>query len=548
MRRTLSIVAMLACLLGVAPTAFAGGYEIQQGGAKALGRGGAWYARSDDPIALLYNPANLAKLRRFQNDLDINWPLQRACFDRVGTYTDSAYYTNKAADSSFGDPNQPPPNGFQGVQEPEVCNSAWALPVPQSGFAIPFGQKFTLGIGNFTPNAVSTTQYGNNDGTVDIPGTSMRLPSPARFMLLKRRIVLFYPTIGFGYAPTPRFRFGAAFGWGLGWFRFTQYATATTLVNEDLASEIANRIQVRDMFVPRVTVSVAGEPIPHLTVSGTLMWTGDVKAKGNLQIVSGAFRAQGPYGQGANNASSVKFNNVSFTAPQPLRVALGIRYGIPLPGYENPGTEPQPDSNIQDPMDTELADIEVDFTYTRSSQVKNFLVDIPQCTPTTSDPTPCPINNVITANAPSTTSGEVVLPHHWRDQYGVNIGGDVNIIPGSFAVRTGFSYESSAVDRPFTNVDFWPMQRFGLHVGFTQRLGQLDFTFGYGYFFQTPVSGPNRMQTGGLRTTTGQDSSPGAPTLANPNSVITNDLKTQPNIGTFRSRIQEIAIGMNTRF
>ena len=66
MRSVVVCIALLLALCVVPETALAGGFEVPAAGAHSLGRGGAWSARADDPMALLYNPANLTELRGVQ--------------------------------------------------------------------------------------------------------------------------------------------------------------------------------------------------------------------------------------------------------------------------------------------------------------------------------------------------------------------------------------------------------------------------------------------------------------------------------------------------
>ncbi|MCU0673945.1 MAG: hypothetical protein MUE69_14265 [Myxococcota bacterium] len=79
---------LLALVAGVfsfalAPTpAHAGGLEFAAPGTAALGRGGAAYARPGDPMALWFNPANLADLQGIQLSLQTHLVLYEACHAR----------------------------------------------------------------------------------------------------------------------------------------------------------------------------------------------------------------------------------------------------------------------------------------------------------------------------------------------------------------------------------------------------------------------------------------------------------------------------------
>ena len=50
-------------MLGLPTVAFAGGFEFPDNGTEALGRGGAFTAKADSPLAIEYNIGGLAKQR-----------------------------------------------------------------------------------------------------------------------------------------------------------------------------------------------------------------------------------------------------------------------------------------------------------------------------------------------------------------------------------------------------------------------------------------------------------------------------------------------------
>ena len=54
-------VAVASALLLVGSNAWAGGIETPDAGVLQLGRGGAWLARADDPLAVHFNPAAMVR-------------------------------------------------------------------------------------------------------------------------------------------------------------------------------------------------------------------------------------------------------------------------------------------------------------------------------------------------------------------------------------------------------------------------------------------------------------------------------------------------------
>jgi hypothetical protein len=82
-----------------------------------------------------------------------------------------------------------------------------------------------------------------------------------------------------------------------------------------------------------------------------------------------------------------------------------------------------------------------------------------------------------------------IVERNWKNQIAVQLGGSYNILPGVFSVHAGVNYETRGVDPQYMNVDFWPVQRFGLNGGITVRIDRrIDLTFAYGHIFQETLS------------------------------------------------------------
>jgi hypothetical protein len=83
------------------------------------------------------------------------------------------------------------------------------------------------------------------------------------------------------------------------------------------------------------------------------------------------------------------------------------------------------------------------------------------------------------------------VPHNWKDQVSVRVGGDWNVIPGQLALRLGGSYETLGFRDGFGFIDYLPLQRFGVHVGLSGRWAKTELTLGYAHFFTTTYNEPN---------------------------------------------------------
>ena len=88
--RTTSLQICLAlAMLAAARTGRAGGFEIPDNGTEALGRGGAFVAKADDPTAIDYNPAGLAGQRGTRVLVDGHIINSSYSFKRFGAFPDN---------------------------------------------------------------------------------------------------------------------------------------------------------------------------------------------------------------------------------------------------------------------------------------------------------------------------------------------------------------------------------------------------------------------------------------------------------------------------
>jgi long-chain fatty acid transport protein len=476
------VLGLSAALLGSMPApAQAGGFEFPAAGTRPLGRGGAFYARADSPLALLYNPANLASLRGAQAGLDLHVAFFDACFDRSGTYAENA-----GADSGtrFGSSSTPPPGGYDGVPHPKVCNQAGPGYIPELAASYRIHEDVGLGFGIVAPAGVGNTKWGNADrGTVDVP-TSVHpegeLPSPARYNLVEENLLIFYPSVGLGYSPHPMVRLGASFGWGIGLFDFTNYTVP--FASEAFSTDIRTRIQAEDLFVPRLNVSAHVIPHENVDVMLGFIWNDDVEADGTLELTSGAYRDE-PVQERVSRCSGTPYSpdeqcvapidGMTLDAPMPWKLSFGIRYADRIRPRDAGGDPTEVGAPQHDPMTDERWDVELDVVYEMNSRVDKFVVEVPEGEQVVADeglPAPLPERNVI--------------PHQWKDQVSVRLGGDYNIIPGRLAARAGFSFESRGVKDAYPQLDFMPFRRYGLHAGFTVRVKRFDISVAYAHLFQ----------------------------------------------------------------
>jgi hypothetical protein len=131
------VAGALGLTLG-APTAEAGGFDMPGIGTRGLGRAGAYGVRTDSPLALHLNPANLARLSGINAELNLHIASLQSCFDRDGTPTRDGEGGVRAQDtdtpgnaSDFGNPSD-----YADIEYPEVCNARGTVPDPAAGAVV----------------------------------------------------------------------------------------------------------------------------------------------------------------------------------------------------------------------------------------------------------------------------------------------------------------------------------------------------------------------------------------------------------------------------
>jgi long-chain fatty acid transport protein len=239
--------------------------------------------------------------------------------------------------------------------------------------------------------------------------------------------------------------------------------------------EVLTETHVSDWFVPRGTFSVVGKPMESLELMAQLTVTADIVADGHLDA-----RANGIHGAPRGNCRSgdpgthCRIDDVTLRVPfQRVELYLGARYAHLRPGEG--GARP-------DPMRDEVWDVELDLYFAQTAHVDAFrlqLYDVPPSAPNaaridfTSDP----------SGSPSPLPPDAVIPKEWSNTYGVRIGGDYNVLPGLLSVRAGLSYESRAAPLSYMNIDYWPINKVGIHFGATVAVGIARLSIAYAHLF-----------------------------------------------------------------
>jgi len=245
----------------------------------------------------------------------------------------------------------------------------------------------------------------------------------------------------------------------------------------------------------------------------------DVRGRGTVTI--NALDFDDP---AADNLTTT-LDNVRLVAPQNSAITFGARYGHRRHGTGtllNDTTQQSLRGATFDRMNTELFDVEVDVVYELNDRVTDFVVTLP---PGSAANVPgigvAPLPNVIR------------LGHNWKNQLSVRLGGDINVIPGTLALRLGGSYETSGVNTDYAQLDFVPGERISVSAGATLRLGKIDISLAYLHIFQGDITSTARAGIGaegvGLRQ------------IASTEGDVINQ-------GTFSAQFDVFSLGANYHF
>jgi long-chain fatty acid transport protein len=316
MRRTIPCLFLAVLVPGLA---FAGGFEYPDNGTIAVGRGGAFAARADDPTAIAYNPAGLAGVKGTRLLFDSNLARMNMSFTRAGKDDEG--------------------NPFN-----TVSNDAGFFFAPMGVVTSDFGLKdFTFAIGAFGPSAIGKLRYPD-DG-------------PQRYQLISLDALIIYYTAAVAWRPHPMVDVGVAFQWAdnvstkfsqrvNAWF--AEGASKGTLYDTKVSQNFKDRfapamligLRVRPMRGLQVGLSVRPFPVKfHQT--GTVSdsypgaYLGKLYEKGRVYITD---------------------KDVAMDLTLPIMGRLGVQYT-----YEK--------------GDREIFDVEADLTYEAWRCVDSFDLD-----------------------------------------------------------------------------------------------------------------------------------------------------------------------------
>jgi len=409
----------------------AAGFEYGPQGFHAVGRGGAFTVRADDPSAMYWNPAKLALLRGTRFHYSHNFVQESLTFQRApGLPVDWK-----------GDPAGAP------VTFAPASERLGFFPLNAS-FALTsdFGLKdATFAVGMVGPSAVGKARF-------DDPANQ----GATRYSFLNMDIAMMFLTV----SAAARYREGDRDWFGVGlslqyamipWLRYSMMLIAPTgPTNQNgvasTGSDMRADLDMKDLSGFTAIAGAWVRPLPYLelAVSSRLLpirydATGKIRvsgAQGDRMI----FKNMEPF--------SVP-GTLSFTYP--MTVQAGLRYF-----YEHGGRE--------------VFDAELDFVWEHWSQLQSFDITFSE--------------TKVEKLGYQMTFKKLVLERNYRDTYAVRLGGQWNAIPNWLTIRLGGWWESPAHRVAYTMVDFPSLNRFGLAAGLSTEWRGIELGVAYAHVFQ----------------------------------------------------------------
>ncbi len=427
--------------------ASAGGFEMPGNGSEALGRGGAFVAKADDPTAIEYNPAGLAQQRGTRVLLDGHLINSSYSFQRYGAFPDSG--TN-------------PKTPWGGSPYPRVSDTSGPFFAPFIAASSDLGMFdwMTFAVGVFGPSGV-----GNRTYPLGVAG----VPAASRYDVVQSNSLLALPTAAVGIKVADWLELGAAVHFVYGQFSLT--STSFVDLGDGKAGPCVNY-----EYQPCDSVS-------RLDLTGT-SWAGSFGAmiRPSTSTTIG-LSARTPISMTATGSATVLQSPLG----QPIPAAGHATFENDFPWVVRGGVR----QAFHDAGGFETGDVELDGTYETwgTAQAGGPVIHIDHLGPT----------------GPAFDDINVQVAHHYNDTFSVRAGGAYNtkLSFGVLALRLGAYYDKSATsDNPgYTRLDFDTLDKIAGTLGVGLSWGGLQFNVSYAEVFE-----PDRtvaMGTGQIRPVDG---------------------------------------------
>ncbi|HZF55028.1 MAG TPA: outer membrane protein transport protein [Polyangiaceae bacterium] len=498
--------AALVALSSAGTASASSGIDSPENGVVQVGRGSAWLAKADEPLAAYYNPAGLVRQASGVH-VGAHIMLMDRCFTRQGP---------------GGVPVSPgaslPGPGAEGGPEAAVCKEMTPFPNPQLALSLRLAPSFALGFSFLGPHGVGKSSWPESIPYTNKFGIPTTQPAPQRYMLVTSDASILLPTISASYAVNDSLSFGAGFTWGLALVEFVNFteglspapAPGETPTDDFFAhGDVKATLSASDLFIPGFVVGGLWSPTRNFDLAGWFTWKDALRAKADLRAESNYWKQGGvkdddpcrmtdantanDLGAGCNVTEAKGAGDLVFRLPMEAKIGMRFHYPHPLKSgtlVRRPDWADKQGMIVRDALSEDLFDVELDFTWAHNSVLKNLELSFPK--------------GVAIKGTPGAAPEDSDVAHEWRDVVGVRLGGDYVVAPNLLAVRAGAFYETKGQDDEYLNIDFHLGSRVGLSAGATLRVWRLDLSLAYQHtFFGTLDNGGS----GSLKAISGDQSS-----------------------------------------
>jgi len=537
------------------------GLDSPDAGAYQSGKGGAWIARADDPLATYYNPAGLVR-QASGVTLGAQLLFLNRCYARTGQDADqkSATYGQYGFPVAAA-PGYPAPgsgtNGKAIGPNADVCVESEPSIVPTLAGNFRILDSLAVGLAVVPPHGVGKSIWPEEVGYTNKFASESTQPAGQRYMLVKSNSIILFPTLSVSYAINDQFSVGAGFVWGIAHAEFENFAETLSappapgntcgpnknqpcVAFDDFSRDARAKLSATDVFIPGFVIGALYSPTKNLDVAAWFRWSDAVDTTANVNVTANYWDATGKVNQdpcpgqpkGCNLTPGEKKGDPGFEAGHiklniPMEAKLGVRFHYPR---QDPGPKPSwatGTKKVRDAMSEDLFDVEADFTYANNSSVKAIEVRFKP-------------GIAIAGTGGGTLPENADITHNWKDVFGARIGGEAVILPSRLAARAGFFYESKGQDDKDLNIDFHLGERIGLSAGASVRLGPVDVTVMYQHTFFGTLDNKGKGAVYGL--------SGDALTAEKPGPAGAYRTYQPINGGKLASDLNEVGLGATMRF
>lgn len=448
---------------------------------------------------------------------------------------------------------------------PTVCNKGALFPNPQLAINYRLSDRLGLGFALLGPSGVGSTawpDFVDQQGQAYVANSGQRaFASPQRYLMLNAEALFLTPTFSVGYELFDGLRIGAGLQWGIATFKFSSASNGLNQSGQTPeANDLKSELTGQDLFVPGATLGAMWSPSDWIDLAGWLKVSDSIHGSADVKTSANAFSQAAANGNTSNvkeadtrspdcgvtngppicqEVNEQKGGVASVSIPVPLEVKFGFRYHQPR----------WHGGHVRDPMAQDKWDAELDFTFANNQSFDKLAIGFP------ADPSNPTKGLIPAAVVPGEYPPNADVPHHYKNVFGVRLGGDWNVVPAKLALRAGTFFETNGQDPRYQNIDFMGGWRLGLALGVTWRIpvgkksAAFELSAGFMHMFVGDQSYRDRSGTG----VPGLAGTPCNPAVVDTNPNCPNG---QPkyrtnwpvNLGTITSSLNSFNFGVAYRF